>query len=105
MIENVTERKKAEEELRRHAELSEYNALHDALTGLPNRTLFADRVEQALLAAEREGGRIALLLMDLDHFKEINDTLGHSAGDHVLCEVARRLESCLRHSDTVARLG
>jgi diguanylate cyclase (GGDEF)-like protein/PAS domain S-box-containing protein len=105
MIENVTERKYAEEELRRHAELSEYQALHDSLTGLPNRVLFRDRIEQALLTAEREGGRIAMLLLDLDHFKEINDTLGHSAGDHVLCEIGHRLESCLRASDTVARLG
>jgi diguanylate cyclase (GGDEF)-like protein/PAS domain S-box-containing protein len=105
MIENVTERKNAEEELRRHAEQSEYNALHDALTGLPNRTLFCDRVEQALLTAEREGDRIALLILDLDRFKEINDTLGHAAGDDVLREVGGRLESCLRASDTVARLG
>jgi diguanylate cyclase (GGDEF)-like protein/PAS domain S-box-containing protein len=105
MIENVTERKHAEDELRRHAEMSEYQALHDALTGLPNRTLFYDRVEQTLLTAEREGGRIAMLLLDLDRFKEVNDTLGHAAGDHVLREVAQRLESCLRASDTVARLG
>jgi len=105
MIENVTERKHAEEELRLHAEMSEYQALHDALTGLPNRTLFRDRIEQTLLTAEREGGRIAMLLLDLDRFKEVNDTLGHAAGDQVLCEVARRLESCLRASDTVARLG
>jgi diguanylate cyclase (GGDEF)-like protein/PAS domain S-box-containing protein len=105
MIEDITARKHAEEELRRHAERTEYQALHDALTGLPNRVLFHDRIQQALLTAEREGGRVAVLLMDLDRFKEINDTLGHAAGDHVLKEVATRLHDCLRASDTVARLG
>jgi diguanylate cyclase (GGDEF)-like protein/PAS domain S-box-containing protein len=94
-----------QDELRAHAELSAHQALHDALTELPNRVLFGDRIQQALLTAEREGGRLAVLLMDLDRFKEINDTLGHAAGDHVLKVVARRLEDCLRASDTVARLG
>ena len=94
-----------QEELRQHAELSEYQALHDALTGLPNRVLFQDRISQAVLAAEREGGRLGILLLDLDRFKEINDTLGHAAGDEVLKVVARRLHECLRASDTVARLG
>ena len=105
MIEDISGRKHAEEELRRHAELSEYQALHDALTGLPNRVLFHDRIQQTLLTAEREGGRVAILLMDLDRFKEINDTLGHAAGDEVLKVVAERLHRCVRASDTVARLG
>src|SRR5205823_6564912 len=98
-------RKNAEEALRQHAELTEYQALHDALTDLPNRVLFHDRVQQAVLTAEREGGRVAVLLMDLDRFKEINDTLGHAAGDHVLKVVAGRMHDCVRASDTVARLG
>src|SRR5204863_2307906 len=105
MIEDITERKVAEEALRAQAEMNEYQALHDALTGLPNRVLFGDRIQQAILTAEREGGRLAVLLMDLDRFKEINDTLGHAAGDHVLKVVATRLHECLRASDTVARLG
>jgi diguanylate cyclase (GGDEF)-like protein/PAS domain S-box-containing protein len=105
MIENVTERTWAEEELRLNAARAEHQALHDALTGLPNRTLFADRIQQALLGASREHGRVAVLLMDLDRFKEINDTLGHAAGDHVLVVVAKRLQACVRASDTVARLG
>jgi diguanylate cyclase (GGDEF)-like protein/PAS domain S-box-containing protein len=94
-----------QEELRQHAELSEYQALHDALTGLPNRVLFQDRISQAVLTAEREGGRLGVLLLDLDRFKEINDTLGHAAGDEVLKVVGERLHACLRASDTVARLG
>ncbi|MDX6517011.1 MAG: hypothetical protein QOH73_2677 [Gaiellaceae bacterium] len=105
MIEDITQRKLAEEQLREHAERSEHQALHDALTGLPNRVLFQDRIEQGLLQAERDGGRIGVLLLDLDHFKEINDTLGHASGDHVLKEVSARLQACVRASDTVARLG
>jgi diguanylate cyclase (GGDEF)-like protein/PAS domain S-box-containing protein len=105
MLEDITARKHAEEELRRHAELSQHQALHDALTELPNRVLFGDRIQQALLTAEREGGRLAVMLMDLDRFKEINDTLGHAAGDEVLKVVAERLAHCVRASDTVARLG
>jgi diguanylate cyclase (GGDEF)-like protein/PAS domain S-box-containing protein len=105
MIENITQRKLAEEKLREHAERAEHQALHDALTGLPNRILFQDRIEQALRQAERDGSRIGVLLLDLDHFKEINDTLGHAAGDHVLCTISGRLQGCVRASDTVARLG
>ena len=94
-----------QEELRRQATLHQYQALHDDLTGLPNRTLFSDRVRQALLAADREGSRVAVALMDLNRFKEINDTLGHPSGDRVLEEVARRLQASIRASDTVARIG
>ena len=80
-------------------------SFHDALTGLPNRMLFQERVGQALTVAERERRRLPMMLMDLDGFKEINDSLGHDAGDQVLREVARRLSNALRKSDTVARLG
>jgi len=92
-------------ELRRQAEEKEYQALHDSLTDLPNRTLFRDRVGQALLRAKRDGAKVAVLLMDLDRFKEINDTLGHHSGDLLLQELGGRLRTLLRESDTVARLG
>jgi diguanylate cyclase (GGDEF)-like protein/PAS domain S-box-containing protein len=105
MIENITDRKRAEEELRRHAERSEFEALHDPLTGLPNRALFHDRLRQALLTAQREKGRFAVMMADLDRFKEVNDSLGHASGDQVLKEVAARLHNGLRATDTVARLG
>jgi diguanylate cyclase (GGDEF)-like protein len=81
-------------------------ATTDSLTGLPNRTLFHDRLNQAIATAQRDMDRhVVLMLMDLDHFKEINDTLGHQAGDVVLIEVARRLEGVLREGDTLTRLG
>jgi diguanylate cyclase (GGDEF)-like protein len=80
-------------------------ALHDPLTGLPNRLLFQDRAQQALHAAHRDRTSCALLLLDLDRFKEVNDTLGHQVGDLVLQRVARRLQGLLRESDTLARLG
>lgn len=94
----ITARKEVEEALA-------HQALHDALTGLPNRILFNDRLEQAIRTAERAGVRLALLLMDLDHFKEINDTLGHHVGDVLLQQVGQRVQNALRASDTVARLG
>ena len=84
---------------------NEHQALHDVLTGLANRALFHDRVRQSVLLAEREGMEGAVMIMDLDRFKEINDTLGHPKGDTVLREVARRLSLALRETDTVARLG
>jgi diguanylate cyclase (GGDEF)-like protein/PAS domain S-box-containing protein len=98
MFEDITDRK-------RQAEALEHRALHDPLTDLPNRTLLFDRLHQAVLAAKREHQTMALLIMDLDGFKEINDTYGHHAGDVVLKQVAKRVRSRLRDSDTVARLG
>ncbi len=82
-----------------------HRALHDPLTGLPNRTLLTDRLAQAVRAVERDQGGVAVLFLDLDGFKEINDTHGHAAGDQVLVEVARRLRAAVRPADTVARLG
>jgi diguanylate cyclase (GGDEF)-like protein/PAS domain S-box-containing protein len=92
-------------ELREKQRQLEHQALHDALTGLPNRVLLGNRLEHALAAATRSGKPVALLLLDLDRFKEVNDTLGHHTGDLLLQEVAERLSSPLRTSDTVARLG
>jgi diguanylate cyclase (GGDEF)-like protein/PAS domain S-box-containing protein len=82
-----------------------HQAVHDTVTGLANRALLLDRVAQSLLRLERLPGRIAVLFVDLDFFKTVNDTLGHDAGDQVLVEVARRLESVSRRTDTVARFG
>jgi diguanylate cyclase len=91
--------------LRRQAEASEYDARHDELTGLPNRTLFASRLEQRVASAERESALFSILMIDLDHFKEINDTLGHGTGDSLLRAVGPRLRRELRPLDTLARIG
>jgi len=91
-------RKRAEDTIR-------HQAYHDTLTLLPNRLLFGDRLAQALARAERRKEKLAVLFLDLDRFKTINDTLGHAVGDRLLQEVARRLTLCLREGDTVARLG
>jgi diguanylate cyclase (GGDEF)-like protein len=89
----------------RAAIAKEHQSVHDALTGLPNRVLFRDRVEQAIYTGTRAGQGCSVMLMDLNHFKEINDTLGHHQGDRLLQEVAARVRATLRASDTVARLG
>jgi diguanylate cyclase (GGDEF)-like protein len=91
--------------LRRQAAENEYLALHDPLTDLPNRSLFHDRAGQAILAAKRDGASVALLILDLDRFKEVNDTLGHHNGDLLLKEIGIRVSSTLRESDSIARLG
>lgn len=98
MVEDISERRVFEEQLR-------HQALHDALSGLPNRTLFYDRLDRAIADAEREGSEAALLLMDLNHFKDVNDTFGHDYGDALVRDVAARLRDALRDRDTVARLG
>jgi diguanylate cyclase (GGDEF)-like protein len=95
---DVTERKRLEREL-------EHRATHDSLTGLPNRLMFRDEFRRARARAERNGTGLAVMLVDLDHFKAINDTYGHAAGDEVLVEMARRLAVAVRAGDFVARLG
>jgi diguanylate cyclase (GGDEF)-like protein len=91
--------------LKSEEEALAHQALHDALTGLPNRLLLADRIRQALIRAKREAVSVSLLLMDLDRFKEVNDTFGHQTGDQLIQQVGFLMRSILRQSDTVARLG
>ncbi len=90
---------------RAHLAALEHQALHDVLTDLPNRVLLLDRLEQAILASQRQGNSLALVIMDLDRFKEVNDTFGHHVGDQLLMQVGPRLRSQIRVTDTVARLG
>jgi diguanylate cyclase (GGDEF)-like protein/PAS domain S-box-containing protein len=92
------QRKQAEEKI-------QHMAQHDALTGLPNRALLLDRIGQAIAQAQRKRGVLALLFIDLDRFKTVNDSLGHQVGDRLLQSVAGRLEACIRGSDTIARIG
>ncbi len=105
LMQDITKRKAAEDALRAQAELSEYQALHDSLTDLPNRTLFRDRLGQAVETARRQKRSAAVLMIDLDGFKDINDSFGHAAGDEVLIELSRRLKDVTRGGDTAARLG
>jgi diguanylate cyclase (GGDEF)-like protein/PAS domain S-box-containing protein len=95
---DITERKEAEKTI-------EHLAFHDPLTNLPNRLLFMDRIAQAIAHCHRNHESFALMFLDLDRFKTLNDSLGHTAGDNALKEVAKRLESCLRETDTVSRFG
>ncbi|HKC74261.1 MAG TPA: EAL domain-containing protein, partial [Chloroflexota bacterium] len=95
---DITQRTRAEAAL-------QHQAFHDALTGLPNRALFLDRLEHALARAHRQAGAVGVLFLDLDRFKVVNDSLGHAAGDLLLVAVAARLKGCLREEDTVARFG
>jgi diguanylate cyclase len=97
-VRDITERKAAEAQIR-------FMATHDALTRLPNRTLFRDRLEQELMRARRAGDKVAVLCLDLDRFKDVNDLRGHAAGDGLLEQVGARLTAAARETDTVARLG
>jgi diguanylate cyclase (GGDEF)-like protein/PAS domain S-box-containing protein len=98
MIEDITDKKQTEA-------LVWQQANFDALTQLPNRRMFQNRLEQAIVKSRRDGSRIAILFIDLDHFKEVNDTLGHHQGDVLLVDAAHRIGACVRECDTVARLG
>ena len=97
-VQDVTDRRNLERELKRQA-------FHDSLTGLPNRVLLADRVEHAVMRGQRTGDHFAVMFIDLDDFKTVNDSLGHSAGDQLLVTMGQRLQAIVRPSDTVARLG
>jgi diguanylate cyclase (GGDEF)-like protein len=102
---DIQQRKQTEARLRERERQLEHIAFHDTLTGLANRALFYNRTEHAIAAADRIHGPLAVLFVDLDRFKPVNDQLGHAAGDAVLVEVANRLRRCARASDTIGRLG
>ena len=102
---DITKRKIAEDKILEQKQVLQYQAHHDPLTALPNRVLFNDRLEQAIEKAKRSETNLALLFIDLDHFKEINDSLGHAVGDEILKVTTQRLKEVIRHEDTLARLG
>lgn len=105
LVVDVGPLKQLEMELRAAKAEAEHLARHDFLTGLPNRTLLFDRIDQALKEAERNGRMVALLCMDIDDFKWVNDTFGHAEGDRLLVEIAARMRATLRESDSATRLG
>lgn len=105
VFKDITARKKAEEELLKQKDILNYQANHDTLTDLPNRVLFNNLVSQAVLKAQKNKEELALLFIDLDRFKKINDSLGHLIGDKVLVEISKRLKEITRQEDTLARLG
>jgi diguanylate cyclase (GGDEF)-like protein/PAS domain S-box-containing protein len=105
VVRNVTEQKKIQQSLLEQQRMLHYQAHHDALTGLPNRILFNDRLELAIQKANRNNTTTAVFFIDLDHFKEINDSLGHDVGDSVLKIISDMLKDTIRKEDTLARLG
>ena len=105
MLRHAIERQRIMLELHAAREREQYLATHDHLTGIPNRALFYDRLSQAIASASRYGNTLAILFLDLDGFKPINDTLGHTAGDRLLQIVSQRIAAIVRKSDTVARIG
>ena len=104
-IQDITEKKEIQSRLDKQTALLKYQANHDVLTDLPNRALFKDRLSQAIISAKRNNEKFALLFIDLDQFKKINDSLGHHIGDEVLVEAAKRLQTVIRENDTLSRLG
>ncbi len=102
---NITEHLKTQKVLEKQKDELDYRAHYDALTSLPNRVLFIDRLKHSMEIAKRDNDQVALIFIDLDHFKEINDSIGHHAGDYILKECATRLQSILRKIDTVSRFG
>ena len=105
MARDITERLQIEELLSENEKRLHHLAHHDALTNLPNRLLFEDRLRHAISKARRSHRQIALFFLDLDYFKEVNDNLGHDAGDQLLKNIAKRLRNSVREADTVARMG
>ncbi len=102
---NITEHLKTQKVLEEQKDELDYRAHYDALTSLPNRVLFLDRLKHSMEIAKRDNNKVALVFIDLDHFKEINDSIGHHAGDYILQKCAKRLQSILRKIDTVSRFG